>query len=303
MITPHTEYPELAATIGAERLYFKREDLHPLGSHKGRSIPYMIDTHLSQMREHSYETAPRFVISSSGNAALAAALYIRDLNTKRLQKNEALIELEILVGKNIASAKLNHLQSLAIEPIKVTIVERPLQTLFVKTQEPGVIGLRQSTDDIALVGYHSLASELLEIPNLKAVFVGTSSGTTAQALATFFAKNRKKIEIHIVQTTACHPITDAFEKIEHSDLRSIADAIVDQTAFRKDALVPLIEKSGGHGWAVTNEALHIAQDLTKKHAEGLVISPNSALAVAGVMEAVYTGLQWNGAVVCLICGA
>lgn len=302
MQTPHEEYPDLARAIGTERLYFKREDLHPFGSHKGRSIPYMIDVHLAQMAENGYETIPRFAISSSGNAALAAALYIKELNKKRVQKNDNPIELEILVGKHISNTKLEHLESLTDESIKVSIVERPLQTLFVKTQEDGYIGLRQSNDDTALVGYASLATELLEIPHLKAVFIGTSSGTTAQALASFFAKNKKNIEVHIVQTISCHPIADAFEDIEHSEVRSIADAIVDQTAFRKDTLVPLIEKSKGHGWAATNEALHIAQDLTKKHT-GLAISSNSALSVAGVMEAVYTGRQWNGAVACIICGA
>ena len=49
MITPHEEYPALASALGykagkgAIRLYFKREDLHPYGSHKGRSIPVMMD--------------------------------------------------------------------------------------------------------------------------------------------------------------------------------------------------------------------------------------------------------------------
>lgn len=302
MQTPHQAYPGLAAAIGANELYFKREDLHPLKSHKGRSIPHMIDVHLAQIDAHSYETDPRFVISSSGNAALAAALYIKDLNKKRPQKEKRPIELLILVGKHISSTKLAVLETLTDDTIKLSIVERPLQTLFVKTQEEGYIGLRQSTDDTALVGYESLAQELLEIPTLRAVFVGTSSGTTAQALAHFFAKNKKSIEVHVVQTISCHPIADAFEHVEHSDSRSIADAIVDQTAARKNTLIPLIEKSNGHGWTITNEAIHIAQDLTKKHTN-LSISTNSALSVAGVMEAVYTGRQWNGAVACLICGA
>ncbi len=39
MITPQEEYPELAKEIVVPRLFLKREDLHPLGSHKGRQSP------------------------------------------------------------------------------------------------------------------------------------------------------------------------------------------------------------------------------------------------------------------------
>jgi len=44
-ITPLEHYPTLAKAIGVSDLYFKREDLHPYGSHKGRSIPVMINNY------------------------------------------------------------------------------------------------------------------------------------------------------------------------------------------------------------------------------------------------------------------
>jgi threonine dehydratase len=320
-ITPHESYPDLAREIGVTSLYFKREDLHPLGSHKGRSIPHMIDKGLADGIRH-------FVISSSGNAALAAGLYVKGLNEKvksaKENFDENCITLEILAGKNINTHKLAKLQALKDEHILISVQDRPLQMLFQKTKDPNVRSLRQSTDPVALEGYASLARELAEIPDLEAIFIGTSSGTTAQALAQYFLKNghvhdkdnnknkenthTTAVEIHIVQTPSCHPLITALEKSQQkmkSEITSeisIASAIIDRTAERASVLVPLIEKTGSTGWIADNESIKIAQEIVKKHTGGLIISPNSALSVAGLINAVYTGRTWRGAVVCMICG-
>lgn len=292
-MTPYQEYPDLAKALDLKsgvKLYFKREDLHPLGSHKGRSIPYMIDSYIGEGKSH-------FAISSSGNAALAAALYIKKLNAD----GESL-KLTILVGEHINSDKLARLEELADDSIHIVRTERPLQALFTMTKDPEVQGLRQSTDDRALAGYEALAQELLEIPDLRAIFIGTSSGTTAQALAEYFTKINNPLEVHIVQTMSCHPLSDAFENIDSTNEVSIADAIVDHTALRKTTLIPLIKKTGGRGWTVTNEIIRGAQDLTERHTD-TTISPNSALSVAGIMSAGYADWKFKGSIACLITGA
>jgi threonine dehydratase len=134
-----------------------------------------------------------------------------------------------------------------------------------------------------------------------AIFIGTSSGTTAQALAGYFIKNKSSIQVHVVQTSSCHPLSDAFGMYEGPDEKSEADAIVDITAQRKLALIPLIEKTGGKGWFATNENIATAQDMVKKHT-GLDISTNSALSIVGAMQAAYEGYKIDGPVICLICG-
>ena len=291
MITRHESYPELAKAFEIKSLLFKREDLHPFGSHKGRSIPVMMDNYIKQ-------GINSFVISSSGNAALAAAFYTENLNKDRIENK---VLLDILVGQHISSKKLEKLEKFKSQYINLTMHDRPLQTLFTKIQDPKTRALRQSTDDTSLIGYSTLAQELLEISDLQAVFIGTSSGTTAQALAEYFDSKNKKIEMHIVQTSSCHPISDGFVDDETLDEQSIADAIVDHTALRKNNLIKLIKKSGGSGWIASNEQIISAKEITKKHT-GQNISTNSALSVAGLMQAVYTGKIWNGSVVCLICG-
>ncbi len=321
MVTPNEQRSSLAKILGFDDLYFKREDLHPLGSHKGRSIPVMID--------HYYKDGVRqFAISSSGNAALAAAIYV---------KNIPGVKLDIFIGENISQNKLSKLNiavndannsGLTTSQAKVQISKekRPLMALF-HTKKSGAQSLRQSDDDIALIGYEGLAKEIAEIPNLGAIFIGTSSGTTAQALVDYFNKMKmtsstigadantgtnNPVQVHIVQTTSCHPIAEEFDtdkSAKNIDSRagradngaSLADAIVDKTALRKKFLVPLIKKTGGTGWCATNEDISAAQKIVKENT-GLDISTNSALSVAGAMLAKNSGHQIKGTVVCMICG-
>lgn len=290
VITPTEHYPDLAKAIGLSDLYFKREDLHPYGSHKGRSIPQMID--------HYYQNGDRhFAISSSGNAALAAILHVHKINSE----NTDPIDLDIFVGNHIAPHKLAKIKSVAIDShINIFIKERPRQALTQAVNE-GVRSLRQSMDDEALVGYKTLAEELATIKNLGAVIIGTSSGTTAEALAEYFLNKNLPVQIHIVQTSSCHPMNDAFETYDVTDERSDADAITDQIAHRKSKLIPLIKETGGYGWTASNDDIRSAQELVKEHT-GLSISTNSALSVVGAMQIVYRGFEVKGAVVCMICG-
>ena len=292
-MTPLEEYPRLAETLGLKGLYFKREDLHPYGSHKGRSIPVMIDLYRRKGDSH-------FAISSSGNAALAAALYIIELNGNE----KAGLDLDIFVGNHIAPKKLEKLQTIADDAgddsIRILKKERPLQALTQAVAE-GKRGLRQSNDETALIGYGSLAEELEAAPSVKAVFLAASSGTTAEALAGHFLKENKSIQVHIVQTSSCHPMADDFENYDGPEEESIADAIVDRTAIRKPVLVPLLKKSGGWAWVASNEDIISAQKIVKEKTD-LDISTNSALSVVGAMQAVYRGWEIDGAVVCLICG-
>jgi threonine synthase len=290
MITRHEAYPELAKALEVKNLFFKREDLHPYGSHKGRSIPAMIDEYMKQGIKH-------FALSSSGNAAFAAAKYVQEINNNGANN----IILEILVGRHISTKKLAKLSQFQNNEITVTMHDRPLQTVFNKVQDGTVRGLRQSVDDLALIGYKELAEELLEIQNLQAIFIGTSSGTAAQALAQCFIENKRNVEVHIVQTSSCHPISNDFVDDETLDEQSIADAIVDHSAIRKGILIKLINETGGSGWIASNEQILSAQNMTKKYT-GLDISANSALSVAGLMQAVYTGKSWDGSVACVICG-
>ncbi len=297
MKTPQKPYPELAQKLDLHELWFKREDLHPYGSHKGRSIPMMI-------KEYAKQGIHDFVISSSGNAALAALIAVQKHN----QNNSTTVTLKIFVGKNIDAKKLARLhKEITDKNIVIEQVENPKQTAFQEEKNTTSTGsvqaknLRQSTDDLALRGYLELAEDLTKIPNLQAVFIPTSSGTTAQALGEAFLKLEKNIQIHIVQTSSCHPIAEVFDTTPPKEETSIAGAIVDKIAHRKEKVLEAIKNTHGSGWIISNAEIQNAVDLIKKNTD-FTVSYNSALSLAGLIKAKQNGQNWTGAIVCLITG-
>lgn len=319
MKTPQLPFPKLSEALGIpNEVWLKREDKHHYGSHKGRSIPLMIN-------EYKRAGVRQFIVSSSGNAALAALTTVATHN-----KNKAAdpLTLKILVGNKIDGEKFAKLKNGAPEAhVTIEQVENPKQTAFQMEKENLGTWLRQSTDDKALVGYHDLAAELGKIPNLSAVFVPTSSGTTAQGLYEGFEELGLNPEIHIVQTTSCHPIVDyvitrslaaasdrgnpqstepnhgipTASGLGMTQETSLATAIVDQVAHRKEKVSEAIKNSRGYGWIATNEEIEAAMKLAHD-ASGIQISPNSALSIVALMHAIKTGKTWAGPVVCLITG-
>ena len=77
MKTPQMPSPIITRALGSSaEVWLKREDKHFYGSHKGRSIPLMVAT-------HHKDGFSSFVISSSGNAALAAIIAIQAHNKNK----------------------------------------------------------------------------------------------------------------------------------------------------------------------------------------------------------------------------
>jgi threonine synthase len=148
-----------------------------------------------------------------------------------------------------------------------------------------------------------LAQELGKIENLSAVFIPSSSGTTAEGLALGFEKLNISPEIHVAQTQSCHPLVDAINGavIPPNQTPSLASAIVDTVGLRKDTLSELVKKSGGAGWIITNEEITAAIELVKK-AKDIPLSPNSALSIAALQKALKGGRTFSGPIVCLITG-
>jgi threonine synthase len=289
MLTPQLEAKNLATAIDLlTPLFLKREDLHPYSSHKGRSIPVMIEKYIQ-------EGCQNFCISSSGNAALAAIYSIKKLNTEQTDKK---INLHIFIGEHIQMQKLERLEQIKQNDNSILIkkVSNPKQSAFLMEKENKAKNLRQSTDDSALIGYQTLADELARIQNLSAIFIPTSSGTTAQGLYDGFKKHDLNPQIHVVQTPKCHPL------IDNSPIgESIANAIVDTVGYRKEAIQKILQQSGGKGWIAGDKDIVEAQSLVKE-TEDLEISPNSALSLTGLNLAIKNGWKFDGSVVCLITG-
>lgn len=311
MLTHQPQAKKLAAALGLKTpLYLKREDLHPYGSHKGRSIPVMIKKYASAGQRD-------FVISSSGNAALAAGLFVRDYN--RQHKTDPL-SLAIFIGKNIDKKKLKKINNVILNEVKdplkstnkkklrdssafdlrmtnnITVAQtaNPKQSAFLLSKM-GAQLLRQSTDDRALAGYAELYRELKRIKNLRSIFIPTSSGTTARGL---FEASNGKLQIHIVQTAMCHPFIKSNSPAAN---KSLANAIVDKIGLRKKEILQALKKSHGAGYIATDKEIKNAITLASK-TEKIKLSPNSALALVGLIKALRDGWQPTGPITLLITG-
>lgn len=293
MKTIQMPYSKLSRALGLEYdVYLKREDQHKYGSHKGRSIPLMIKKYFKE------DNITKFVISSSGNAAIAAVYAVQAHN----RNNPIKIKLTIFIGQNINPDKLKILLTIINDPnIKLEQVEKPKQRAFQMDKNSEAKLLRQSTDDKALEGYLELAEELIKIPNLSAVFIPTSSGTTAEGLGNAFLNFKKNIQIHIVQTTSCHPMIEMIEKTETIKEKSLADAIVDKIAYRKENVAKIIEQTNGHAWIASNQEIKEVIELIKNTCQ-TKISNNSALSVVGLKQALEKKWKFSGPVACLITG-
>lgn len=296
MLTPQIQCSNLREKLHLSALlYFKRDDLHPFGSHKGRSLPLMIEHWVKEGQND-------FVISSSGNAALAAAKAINEYNREYPEKK---LKLTIYLGKKINPEKLEKIKTESNSEVIIKQIAAPKQAAFLAQKSKNKKLLRQSIDDSALLGYQSLAEELAQIPELAAVFIPTSSGTTAQGLHRAFKKLGINPQIHIVQTPNCHPFvkTDNQNQSmkEEGGETSLASAIVDKVGHRAKQISQILAESGGKGWLATNNEIAQAMNMVKE-TENINLSPNSALAVVGLKKAVQSGQQFNGPVVCLITG-
>lgn len=295
MKTPQMPSDTLAKYLSfPHEIWLKREDKHHYGSHKGRSIPLMISTHHKDGHNS-------FVISSSGNAALAAILSVQ---THNKNKSNDPITLKVFIGQhvNIQKEKLLQEKINGDERITVDKTLNPKQDAFQYSQKNNAQLLRQSTDDLALVGYVELAKELAKIENLKAIFIPTSTGTTALGLHLGFKQLGLEPQIHIVQTSACHPIASAVTNdIPTDEEHSLAGAIVDKVAARKESVVAAVKNSKGAGWIISNQEIEKAIKLAKDCAN-IEVSPNGALSIAGLFKALQNKHPIDGAIACLITG-
>ncbi len=294
MKTVQQSYPKLAEALQVPSLFLKREDLNPYGSHKGRSIPLMIKHYVKQGNIRS------FAISSSGNAALAAAIAVQKHN----QNNATHIQLTIFVGMHIDQKKQDALLPYLSNDITLIRHERPKQAAIQYEQQGNGKNLRQSTDELALRGYYELANELCGIPEVQAIFIPTSSGTTAEGIADSCIKQQQAVQIHIVQTPTCAPLVSALNPaaiVGDTTIPSLAGAIVDHVAHRKTTLISKLQALQGNGWIAKNEEITQAIALVKETTD-ITLSPTSALSIVGVQQAVAAGYSWKGPVVCLITG-
>ena len=295
--TPLQEYPSLAKELDMERLFVKREDMNPSGSHKDRAMFPYVDKLISAGEKE-------FCLSSSGNLAITAAYYANKKNNayfhiflpelfsaekkKRLQ--EALYAQKSINPPNITIVTNGGL----VENVHVCWSTRPKTDAMRFSREKKVRLLRGSTDDGMLEGYHQMAEELIEQTggNIGSIFMAVSSGTMAVGLWEGFqsmvvtGRDLSLPSLHVVQTTKVHPIASQFDHDFTLTKTSLASAIVDRVAHRKAQVIQAVKESGGWGWVVGDSEISNAKVQISKLTEIEDISSENAMALAGLQKAI-----------------
>lgn len=268
--------------VNSRPLYLKHEYKNPNGSFKDRSLAYQLSWYHSQ-------GVGKFAISSSGNAAVSAAAYC-DAND---------LELTVFVSKNIDSAKLERIAKYEGEMIKIVQSLKPKSECIQFANSSGATNLRGSKDDIATIGFKTIAYEIAtQLPAVDAIFSPTSSGTSIVGMYLGFQEEHLNPQIHICQTTRIHPIAKEFDFGFTPTTSSLANAIVDRVAPRKGQVQEIIRNTGGQGWVISDQELMDAEDVLKQ-VINTALSYNSLLAVAGYLKAVKNGANFTNPVIIL----
>jgi threonine synthase len=251
------------------KVWIKNEMINPNNSFKDRSLAYQLSYYISI-------GSKRFVISSSGNAAISAASYVALANE---------CEIDIFIGNGISSNKYVRLNKFASGQIRIHKGAKPKSDAIKFAKQNNAINLRGSIDDLALTGFKTIGYELArQVPQIDSLFLATSSGTSALALHYAFEEMGLKVAIYVCQSEKVHPIASEFDKDFDEKPESMADAIVDKVALRKPKLLAALKKNGGGGFVLSDADILEAQ--ARAGIAGIPMpSYNSALAFAGLSKA------------------
>lgn len=274
--TPLVAAPGVAEILGLKRLWLKREDLNPTGSHKARGAAFQVAAVRS-------EGARVLLISSSGNAAVAAAAYAA----------AAGLHVVAFVAPGTPRSKLGPLSR---HGARIVVSPRALGLAAEVAKATGFPNLRPSTHPWAVPGYMTLGWELAaEAPEAQAVFLFVGSGATLVGLH----RSRDSIPgpgvarwgaaLHAVQGTGASPVVDELVPAPaHIDRAGATlGALGARKTRRLGEAVRAVRSSGGTGWRVSDDDAEAAAALLAQH--GLETSLEGGASVAAAAQAARDG--------------
>lgn len=257
----------------------KNEYSNPNQSFKDRGLAYQISKHVQ-------EGKTRYALSSSGNAAISAASLAKKYS----------LELELFLSRTIIPKKLEEITNISnlSKNIHVNISDKPRSDLIkYVNSNPEVTNLRGSTDPYATSGYKTIAYEIVEqLPQIDAIFIPCSSGTSTLGIAEGFKEMNKNVAIHICQTSKIHPIAKMFDINYSATESSLGDAITDKVAHRKKSIVDIVKQTQGFGWVISDEELLLAKRMADEW-DFKFLTYNSLLSLAGLLKSKRTNYIYN----------
>jgi threonine synthase len=261
--TPLRREKWLAEWAGVETVWVKREDQNPTGSHKDRGARAQLEACMARGDRVA-------VISSSGNAALAAATYGRAAGVQVV----ALISPMTEPGRAAAIREAG---------ARVVVTTKPINYTIRLSRVCGWPDLRPSQSPEALAGFRTLGEELAaELPGEDiALFGYASSGTTYQAVGEALAERGSRVALHPVQAGLVNGLSAAFDRPGEGK-RSIVGDLGVKHSNRTDDVVRLVRASGGEAWWVGDNAIIEAGHFLEEQGYALARECWAALAGLGL---------------------
>lgn len=260
------------------KIYLKREDQNPTGSLKDRGMAFLVSWAWSQKND-------KFVLSSSGNAAISAFSYCK----------KAGLKLKIFVSPHIQKGKLEILKNLGAD---VEIDNRPLTMSVRFSKENNCFNLRPSINKLGAEGYKTTVFEILQNQGkVSDIFIPVSSGVNLLGLYQGFELLGYLPRLHLCQSSKIHPLAEIYDKDFNSEEESLANALVAKNSPLKEPIIEAINKSKGTGWVIENKQISAIQELLVK--EKIETSEEGALAIAAVKKAREKGWKMGKIIVLL----
>ncbi len=240
-------------SLDLKNLNFWSELQNPTNSFKDRSLLYQISYYYQSLAGNAKIA---FAISSSGNAAIAAANICKKYG----------FSLDIFVSDKLNSDKLEKLNNFKSQNIIIHQSVKAKSDCMKFCETNNVINLRASSDDSAIEGYKSLGYEVFENNlNFDSIFITCSSGTATLGIYQGLKEKYDQIgkllpQFHIIQTSSCNPIASNILNLSsieiHKDApESLITCVVDKVAKRKDEITKLVLETSGSAWIVDNDDL------------------------------------------------
>lgn len=256
--TPLQSVPALARWAGLSELWLKREDVNPTGSHKDRGAAEQIATCLERGRRVA-------VISSSGNAALAAATRGRALGVTVVCLLSPLTDPAKVATINAAGGR-------------TVVTTKPINYTVRLSRVCGWPDLRPSQSPEALRGFAGLGLELAEeLADGVSLFGYASSGTTYEAIGRALAGSGKSVPLHPVQAGLVNGLSRAFGRAGDGRRSLVGDLGVKSTV-RADAVLELVRASGGQAWWVDDDAIAAAGSALQQNGHEVALECWAAMA-------------------------
>ncbi|MCK5475106.1 MAG: pyridoxal-phosphate dependent enzyme [Candidatus Pacebacteria bacterium] len=233
-----------------KNLYFKREDENKCGSLKERSLAYQVSLAKQSKKKE-------LVISTSGNAGIAAAAYCQKTG----------IKLYIFVSPETEKAKIVEMQKYNPIIIKSFRAMRLANYLAAKYK---IENLRPSLNNSSIEGFKSIAFEIFEdLGEVDAVFTYVTSGSSFIGIGRAYkyllesSEIKKLPKLFTVQSGEIFSIASEFEEIQKQ--RSIAGRLGVKNTRRKKEILELIKLSGGSGIYVSDEEIDKAKNILENN--------------------------------------